>query len=233
MIGTQGTELVFINEEFYAHEVSREQMDVLLGEAWRHFGTYFFRYSLGIYEDEIRRVEPLRIRLADFRLSKAQRRVLRRNAGLRYEIRPIEFTEESNDIFRLHKRRFATGRPSSIYDFFSVEPASVPCMASEVAVYDDERLIAVSYFDEGVTATSGIYAAFDPELSNRSLGIFTMLAEIEHARSTGREYYYPGFAYEGPSFYDYKKRFAALEVFDWRGNWLPYINGLSDLDSRE
>lgn len=222
MIGTPGTDLVFINEEFYASQMTREQMDILLADAWRHFGTYFFRYNLGLYEDEIRRVEPLRIRLADFTPSKSQRRILRKNGDLRCKTRPVEITEESEALFDLHKKRFSSGQPYSIYDFLSREPATVPSDASELAVYLDERLVAVSYFDEGRIATSGIYACFDPEFSARGLGIFTMLKEIEYSRDTGREFYYPGFAYEGPSFYDYKKTFAALECFDWKESWLPY-----------
>src|SRR3954469_12363939 len=106
MIGTPGTELILINEEFFAESVSRGQVDLLLADAWRHFGTYFFRYSVGIYEDEIRRVEPLRIRLRDFRPSKSQRRILTRNAGLRVEIRPVEITAVSDDLFDRHKMRF-------------------------------------------------------------------------------------------------------------------------------
>lgn len=226
MIGTPGTDLVFINEEFYADTVTAEQMDLLLAEAWRHFGTFFFRYNLGIYGEEIRRVEPLRIRLADFRLSKSQRRVLRRNSDLDFRVRPIEITDESQILFHRHKARFKTDVPHSIYNFLSPTPATVPSDASELAVYLEGKLVAVSYFDEGVTATSGIYAAFDPELSSRALGIFTMLKEIEYSRQTGREYYYPGFAYEGESFYDYKKRFSALEKYDWQGNWTDRHAGM-------
>lgn len=223
MIGTPGTELILINEEFHADSITRAQVDLLLADAWRHFGTYFFRYSLGIYDDEIRRVEPLRVRLPDFKLSKSQRRVLKKNEDLLVAVRPIRITRESEELFHRHKQRFESGTPASIYDFLSEEPATVPSDASEVAVYMKNRLVAVSYFDEGEKATSGIYASFDPELSDRGLGTFTMLKEIEYSISTGREYYYPGFAYEGPSFYDYKKRFSALETFDWRGNWTDYV----------
>ena len=46
-----------------------------------------------------------------------------------------------------------------------------------------------------------------------------MLKEIEYALSTNRDYYYEGYAYEGESFYDYKKRFSGLECFDWSGHW--------------
>jgi arginine-tRNA-protein transferase len=223
MIGTPGTELVFINEEFFADAITRKQVDMLLADAWRHFGTYFFRYSLGIYNDEIRRVEPLRIRLRDFRLSKSQRRVMKRNEDLSVKVRPILITPESEELFHRHKQRFESGTPASIYDFLSEQPSTMPSDASEVAVYLDDRLVAVSYFDEGETATSGIYACFDPRLEKRALGTFTMLKEIEYSIATGREYYYPGFAYEGPSFYDYKKRFAALETFDWQGHWTDYV----------
>lgn len=223
MIGTPGTELILINEEFFAESITREQVDLLLSDAWRHFGTYFFRYSLGIYEDEIRRVEPLRIRLRDFRLSKSQRRVMRRNEDVKIRVGPIHITPESEELFHRHKQRFESGVPTSIYDFLSTEPDTVPSDASEIAVYLDRRLVAVSYFDEGIEATSGIYACFDPDLCKRRLGIFTMLKEIEYSIATGRKYYYPGFAYEGRSFYDYKKRFNALETFDWRGNWADYV----------
>jgi len=197
-------------------------MDALLARAWRHFGNFFYRYSLSVYEEDVQRVLPLRIRLKDFTFSKSQRRTLRRNSDLRCEIRPIEITDESNDLFMRHRTRFTYSVPDSIYCFLSAEPATEPAPASEIAVYDGEKLVAVSYFDEGEKATSGIYAAFDPEITDRRLGIFTMLKEIEYSIETGRQFYYPGFAYEGESFYDYKKRFRALEAFDWLGKWHPY-----------
>ena len=220
MTGTPGTDLIFINEEFYADAVEPAQLDDLLAEGWRHFGTHFFRYSLNIYNGEIRRVLPLRISLADFRISKSQRRVLSRNTGLRIENRPIEITPESEELFHRHKMRFDHGVPASVYDFLSSQPATAPCEGREIAVYTGERLVAVSYFDIGERTLSGIYAMFDPEEAQRGLGIFTMLKEIEYAIETGREFYYQGYAYEGESFYDYKKRFSALEAYDWCGNWL-------------
>ena len=222
MTGTPGTDLVFINEEFYADAVTPGQLDVLLSDGWRHFGTHFFRYNLAVYNGEIRRVLPLRIRLADFTLSKSQRRVLRKNEDLRVEIRPIAITDESNALFHRHKERFDQGIPASIYDFLSAQPATIPGDGREIAVYRGKALVAVSYFDVARNSISGIYAVFDPDESTRRLGIFTMLKEIEFAIETGRDFYYQGYAYEGESFYDYKKRFSGLEQFDWDGRWLPF-----------
>jgi arginyl-tRNA--protein-N-Asp/Glu arginylyltransferase len=60
---------------------------------------------------------------------------------------------------------------------------------------------------------------FDPDLPGRSLGILTMLKVIEFTIESGKEFYYQGYAYEGSSFYDYKKRFRGTESYDWNRNW--------------
>jgi arginine-tRNA-protein transferase len=215
-------DITFVNEEFYADTVTPAQLDTLLADGWRHFGKNFFRYSLGVYEFDIRLVIPLRIRLSQFFLSKSQRRVTRDNADVQVNIRPIEITHESAALFERHKMRFRSGVPDSIYDFLSADPACVPCEAREVSVRMDGRLIAASYFDLTENSVSAIYGMFDPDFASRSLGIFTMLKEIEFAADAGKEFYYQGYSYEGTSFYDYKKRFRGTEAFDWKGNWKPF-----------
>ena len=215
--------LEIINEEFEATKVTPEQYDHLLANAWRHFGSHFFRYNFGIYEDEIRRVIPLRIRLADLKISKSQRRVLRRNADLEVSISPYEVTSETHQLFEHHKRRFKTGVPNSIYDFIARDAASSPTELLEISVRDRGKLVAASFFDLAECSVSAIYGCFDPEETRRSLGIFTMLKVMEYARDLGLEFYYHGYAYEGSSFYDYKKHFTAIEAFDWNGIWRPFV----------
>ncbi|CAN5719373.1 arginyltransferase [soil metagenome] len=215
-------DLELINELFYCDFVPAEGMDALWSEGWRHFGSQFFRYNFGIYNEEIRRVLPLRIRLADFTLSKAQRRILRRNEDVHVEIVPIEITDAAVELFHRHKLRFDHGIPESIYDFLSPQPATLPCEAKEVRVSLGGRLLAASYFDLGKNSTSGIYGMFDPDESKRSLGIFTMLKEIQFATERGKQFYYLGYAYKGESFYDYKKRFRGTESFDWNDNWTRF-----------
>lgn len=216
--------LEIINEESYAETVEPVIYDLLLADAWRHFGTHFFRYNYGVYEDEIRRVIPLRIRLADFQLSKSQRRVLRRNADLAVSIAAYNVTPETHELFQRHKRRFKTGVPSSIYDFIARDAANSPIELFEITVRNCQKLLAASFFDLGVHSVSAIYGCFDPDETSRSLGIFTMLKVMEHAAQLGFEFYYHGYAYEGSSFYDYKKRFSAIEAFDWNGTWLPFVS---------
>lgn len=214
----------FVNEEFYARLVSPAQTDALLADGWRHFGAHYFRYNFGFYETEIRRVLPLRVRLSDFKCSKSQRRVLRKNQDLQIIVRPVEITPEKENLFERHKQRFARGTPDSIYDFLdSADAANSPCKVKEVCVYADGKLLAASFFDVGETSISGIYAMFELAQTARSLGIFTMLLEIDYALKNDKDFYYSGYAYEGESFYDYKKRFSALETYDWKkGVWKKF-----------
>jgi len=209
----------FLNEAFYADQVSPTQLDRLLEKGWRHFGTYFFRYNFGLYETDVRRVIPLRIRLSDFSLSKSQRRNLRKNSALRVQIGPIQITAEAELLFHRHKLRFTYGIPSTIYDFLSAEPSNIPCRAMQVSVFRGHELVAASYFDVGEISCSGIYGMFEPKLHKSGLGIFTMLEEIEFAGQIGKSFYYQGYSYSGSSFYDYKRRFAGTEQYDWNGKW--------------
>lgn len=204
-----------INEEFFATHVDARLFDELLAVGWRHFGEYFYRYDVGTCFGETRRVLPLRVKIPDFSFSKSQRRNLRQNADLSVAAVPTVVTDEINDLFHRHSQRFKQGRPVDVYTFLSRQPDNVPVENLCVEARLDGRLVAASFLDLGVSSVSSIYGMFDPELSCRGLGTFTMLKEIEFARDTGRSYYYPGYAYHEPSFYDYKKRFRALEWFDW------------------
>ncbi len=212
---------VFINEEFAATRVDPTEHDRLLAEGWRHFGPQFFRYNLAIYENEIRQVIPLRIRLSDFRPSASQQRVIRRNRDVNVTVGPVNVDDEVVGLFKRHRRRFKQHPPDSIYTFIAEDPDAEPCEIFQQTVRGDGRLLAAGFFDAGERSLSGIYTAFDPDVTRRSLGVLTILKEIEFALATGREFYYLGYCYSGSSFYDYKKRFYGTESFEWDGRWLP------------
>jgi arginyl-tRNA--protein-N-Asp/Glu arginylyltransferase len=210
-----------INEYFVASRALPVEMDALWAQGWRHFGVYFFRYSMVEHDGELCHVLPLRLDLAAFAASRSQRRVLARNRDLQVVIRDTEIDSAREALFDRHRRRFKDNVPDSLADFLSDQPASVPCRNQEISVYSGARLLAMSFLDIGATATSAVYAAFEPEEHKRSLGIFTMLCAIEHSRRLGCRYYYPGYAYREPSIYDYKKRFSGTEFFDWSSGWNP------------
>lgn len=209
-----------LNQTFRCSAVPAEMMDRLWASGWRHFGESFFRYNISMDEDGVKLITPLRLDLEKNLLSKSQRRVLRRNADLRWEFLPAQLTEEARTMFQRHKARFKDNVPDDLGTFLSSEPATVPSECLECRVFESDYLIALSYLDLGESATSAVYGLFEPAHAWRSLGIFTMLLEIEFSRSRGCRYYYPGYATQESSAYDYKKQLRGLEMLDWKtGKW--------------
>lgn len=169
----------------------------------------------------------LRIRLSNFRLSKSQRRILRLNDDLRICIEPLEVTEPEADLFVRHYTQ-KSYKPSKIGDWL---PFSNEFSATEIhkfLIFKDNDLIAASYLDILIKSTNSICAIFEPEEEGRSLGILTILKEIDYSISTGKKFYYIGYACEGSSLFDYKKRFHGLERYDGNGIWIPYPRLVGD-----
>ncbi|MEW6737750.1 MAG: arginine-tRNA-protein transferase [Acidobacteriota bacterium] len=204
-------------------------MDFLLAQGWRHFGVYFFRYQQAWHRGRYCTVMPLRIELSRFLLSRSQKRVLAKNSNIKTLIRATTIDKEKEELFYRHRQRFKQNIPDSIYTFLSEKPATVPCPNQEICVYIDNKLVAASFLDVGEQSTSAVYAMFEPMESKRSLGIFTMLLAIQYSQAQGCHYYYPGYAYHEPSFYDYKKNFSGLEYLNWQQGWQPFP---SEVDSQ-
>ena len=198
-------------------------MDKLWAHGWRHFGREFFRYSLTLSESGgIEVIQPLRMELAAFRISKSQRRVLRRNEDAEIRVVPAVVDALREAMFLRHRERFISNIPESLRTFIPEEdPAHAPCECVSVEVRAAGRLIAVSYLDVGDAAVSSVYAMFEPDESWRSPGTLTFLTEIQWAAAQGKRWLYPGYATVQPSHYDYKKSLRPLECFNWTGQWLP------------
>ncbi len=217
-------------ESFYQKSIQPEALDRFLSEAWRHFGEYFFRYKVSSLETgntvKFVKVIPLRICLENFQLSKSQRKILQKNAFFSVKKQLIKLYQAKYALFKKHALRFSPNtRPSSLHDFVSDNPESVPLPTYEIEVWDKNRLIACSFVDITTNAFSSIYAMFDTDYARYSLGIFTLLKEIEWAQNLGKKYLYLGYAYDVNSFYDYKKRFSGLESYNWeKSRWEPFTS---------
>jgi arginine-tRNA-protein transferase len=93
----------------------------------------------------------------------------------------------------------------------------------EFTVYDGAKLVAVSYFDLGEDSIASILGFYDPEYKAHSLGLYTMLMEVEYGKIQGFKYFYPGYVVPGYDRFEYKLRIGPVDYYDLRsGDWLPY-----------
>jgi leucyl-tRNA---protein transferase len=160
------------------------------------------------------------MRLEQFEMNRSQRRNWQSNQDLRVTIGTASIDSSKRSLFERHATRFFENVPETLEDFIGRHPERGPCDTREILVWDGETLLAAHFLDIGETSTSSAYSVYDPAFLTRGLGMFTILQAITYSKMLGKHFYYPGYATRETSHYDYKKGFAALEYFDWRGQWL-------------
>ncbi|MEK7257118.1 MAG: GNAT family N-acetyltransferase, partial [Bacteroidota bacterium] len=98
----------------------------------------------------------------------------------------------------------------------------------EIAVYDGDKLVAFSFFDVGKSSLASIKGVYDHEYAKHSLGLYTMLKEIQFGLELGFQYFYPGYIVPGYPRFDYKLRVGGqeeLEFFNVKsGGWQPFTS---------
>lgn len=209
-------------EYSYVPELTPKDYEGLMLRGYRKFGPLVFRPVCR----GCRECRPLRVRVADFRPNRSQRRAARRNADL-----TILYAPPTNDARRMglynayHDWRAATrgwnredGGPEG-YRFSFLDN---PLPSIEITAWEGDRLRAVVLTDITPAGVSGIYHYHCPEASDRGLGTFCMLQTIELARRLERPYAYFGYYVAGCGSLAYKARFRPCEILGEDGRWREF-----------
>ncbi len=167
-----------------------------------------------------------RIRVADFTPSKAQKRILRKNAHLHRDASAPWATEHQYELFKRYlDARHADGGMADMdmFEFSSmVEETPVRSRIVEYSMayekYERTELSAVCLTDLMDDGLSLVYSFFDPDLHKSSLGTYMILDHIKIAQEAGLPYVYLGYWVPGSPKMDYKSKFNAVEIYH-NGAW--------------
>lgn len=170
---------------------------------------------------------PIRLDAETFVPSKSQRRLERVNADLSVELLPVQATEERFELYESYRRaRHAKAEAApgpadpgafASYSSFLLESPLPTTMITDYRL-PDGKLAATGYVDVLPEGLSSVYFAFDPGLSARSIGTWSVLRELRLARTMGKRWYYLGFWVPGSPKMDYKARFEPFE-YALDGSW--------------
>jgi arginyl-tRNA--protein-N-Asp/Glu arginylyltransferase len=188
---------------------------VLLDWGFRRSGVYVYRPACGACQQ----CRPVRVPVAEFVPSKSQRRCIRDNADLHVRAE-ADLNSEHYALYRkyLYVRHPRGGMdPEDKAAFRSFLASSWG--ESEILAFRDGRgrLLAGAVVDRVPQGLSAVYTYFDPDASDRSLGTFAVLCEIERARVLKLPYVYLGYWVPGSETMDYKRRFRPLESLTQQG----------------
>jgi leucyl-tRNA---protein transferase len=187
----------------------------LLDLGFRRSGSYVYRPACGACQE----CRPVRVPVAEFRLTRGQRRCLKRNGDLRLH-QETELTAEHYALYRryLYARHPGGGMDPEDREAFRSFLSSAWGYTEVLAVRDvNGKLVAGGVVDRVPQGLSAVYTYFDPDLQQRSLGTLAILLEIERARALGLPYLYLGYWVPGSAKMDYKRSFRPLEMLGASG----------------
>lgn len=182
-----------------------ELFDQLLAQGDRRSGPLLYRPSC----PTCTACEAIWVHVPSYRATRSQRRAVRRNDDVAVErVRP-SVSPDHLRLYNRHSRERGLSLREQLatetdYRFFLVE-TSVDSW--ELRYLAEGRLIAVSILDFGQRAVSSVYHYFDPDEARRSLGVFSVVREIELCRELGMEWYYLGLYVEACSHLNYKAEY--------------------------
>lgn len=189
--------------------LSPEEVDRSLDRGDRRVGQMLYQTSC----PECHACEPLRIPVSEFRPTDSQRRVMRKNKDVRVMIGPPSVSDEKLALFNRHKleRGLARREQAMTKDGYAAWFLRTCSRTVEMQYLVGERLVGVGIVDLGGRSLSSVYFYFDPDEGKRSLGTFSVLAELAWWRRQKGRYHYLGLYVEDCRHLVYKARFFPHE----------------------
>ena len=209
----------WVTHSFRAESIPESLYEDMLAAGWRRSGTDFYQNHC----PECECCTPTRVPVRRFRPSSSQRRVLRRNADVTLEVVDPSADDETLELYQRYVRaRHTPVAPDPGEEMTGAQlerflvRSAVDTRAMQYRV--SGKLVGVGWVDNLPDGLSSVYFAFDPDEGRRSLGTYSLLCEIDLARSLGRRWLYLGFYVPGSPKMEYKGAFRPRE-FAVRGRW--------------
>lgn len=185
---------------------------------FRRLGEVFYRPRC----DGCDACRMIRIPVASFRTSRAQRRCLRRNADVRVAVGPPGMNDDKQALYRRYLEARHDGQmdgsPAELHGFLY----SSPLETLELTYSLEGRPVGVGIADLEPLALSAVYCYFEPLLRSRSLGVFNVLTLIEECRRRGLPHLYLGYYVRGCPKMDYKALYHPCEILEPGRGYVRY-----------
>ena len=200
-----------------AHLIDTEIYGSLVRAGFRRSGAFTYRPRC----DNCRACLPVRLPVARLRPDRAQRRALKRHAGLAVRELPLTFIPEHYALYvRYQTARHAGGGmdedSDEQYGHFLLQ-SRVDTRLIEFSENGVVRMVSiVDVLDDGL---SSVYTFFEPDLPGASLGTYNVLWQAAQCHALGLPYLYLGYWIGESPKMAYKSRFRPLEALidgQWR-----------------
>jgi arginine-tRNA-protein transferase len=200
-----------------------QELDAYLERGWFRMRQNIFTTNFVHFKDQFYSALWLRVSLADLMHDSNRDKLFRQNAIFRTEIRPASVTAEKEELYTRYREQISFEPMASLTQLLYGDLPSISIYNTfEVAVYDEDKLIAIGFFDIGGVSAAGIVSVYDPAYKKYSLGKYIVYSKMEYCRKRSLQYFYPGYFVPGYKAFDYKLtigrsalHFLALQTQQW------------------
>ncbi len=187
-------------------------MDKLLSLGYFRSGKSMFHSPVTFIEGVPNSTIRTRLSLDNHILSKSSRKLLaKNNRKFRHELVELELSKEVKDLYAIYKEECFKGNLNGELSEWLEGSKNNQIFDSRMCkFYDGDTLVAVSFVDMGHESMASIMGIYHPEYKKYSMGIYSMLVEVEYAKEKGLAYYYPGYILSASPRFEYKKKVGNL-----------------------
>ena len=172
-----------------------------------------------VVERKVTQQQIAEVLAEEFKPSKSQRKVLKKNEKTEFKVCDLEYRDEIFELYKKHSEvRF--DQPVAKKEF--IETHYFPsCPSFQTEYFIDGKLVAVGFIDQSSHGLSSVYFIYDTDYIYLSLGVYSILCEIELTKKLGLSYYYLGYWIKENKSMEYKNRYYPHETYDWiKEDWI-------------
>jgi len=194
------------------HNCETSMSQDLIERGWRRFGRMFFRPVC----EECSKCKSLRIDVKNYKFSRSERRILRKNKDTQVFISRPKLTQEHIDLhIKYHKFKHEKDgwkhEEITQQNYYLTFVQGMGEFGYEVSYIRDGKLIGVDIVDILEDGISAIYFFYDPDYLDYSLGKFSILKEIQLAQTYKLDWIYLGYYVSENSSLNYKANYKPLQ----------------------
>ncbi len=166
----------------------------------------------------------MRVPLEEWKPSRSQRRVLKRNAELELKVSspPVLGTDRVllHNRYRQAKHALYGWQPNYLTEAgYQSEFIRGPAPMTEISIWENGRLISVLMADVEPEVITAVTHFHDPSLWRRSIGLYTVLQSFLLGQRLGKKWLYLGYYVPHSPSMGYKQQFKPCELRQWNGEW--------------
>ncbi len=189
-----------------------EKYDLLLNNGFRRSGDIVYMPEC----PSCKRCKAIRLNTQTFKYRRNQKRILKRNKDIKVKLVSQNLTQEQFALYQKYTQSrhqeggMAEATFKSTEQFFQATWGSVAFIEFRLL----GRLVAMAVTDIMPTSLSAVYTFFDPDLNERSLGVFAILKQFEICQQRQLDYLYLGYWIKDCQKMKYKQDYQPAEILE-------------------